>query len=184
MAEPTDPYLWLEDVSGERALTWVRERNAESQPLLEAQPGFSAMRDDIRAVLDSKEQIPYVTRHGNQFYNLWQDADHPRGIWRRTTLDEYRKPAPAWETVLDLDALGNAERESWVWGGVACLAPDDRHCLVQLSRGGADATVVREFDTVAKAFVGDGFALPEAKTDVAWIDRDTIYVGTDFGPGS
>jgi prolyl oligopeptidase len=184
MADTTDPYLWLEDVGGDRALTWVRDRNAESQPLLEGEAGFAAMRDGIRAVLDSKEQIPYITRHGNQFYNLWQDADHPRGLWRRTTLDEYRKPAPAWETVLDLDALGKTEGESWVWGGVACLGPDDRHCLVQLSRGGADATVVREFDTVDKAFVSGGFALPEAKTEVDWIDRDTIYVGTDFGPGS
>ena len=184
LADTTDPYLWLEDVSGERALNWVRARNAESEQLLEAEPDFAAIRDGIRSVLDSPEQIPYVVRRGDQFYNLWRDAKNPRGLWRRTSLAEYRKPEPAWETVIDLDALGKAEGENWVWAGADCLGPEYRRCLVRLSRGGADATVVREFDTVDKTFVAGGFALPEAKTDVEWIDADAIYVGTDFGPGS
>jgi len=125
-----------------------------------------------------------VTRRGAWFYNLWQDAANPRGLWRRTTLAEYRKAQPAWETVLDVDALGAAEGENWVWGGAVCLGPDYRRCLLSLSRGGADAQVVREFDTVTRRFVADGFKLPEAKSDVAWLDIDTVFVGTDFGPGS
>ena len=184
MSQTTDPYLWLEDVQGERALAWVRERNVESEGLLQAEPNFEKMRSEIRAVLDSKEQIPYVQRHGEAFYNLWKDAANPRGLWRRTTLAEFRKPQPAWETVLDIDALGKAEGENWVWAGASCLGPDYRRCLVQLSRGGADAHVVREFDTVSKRFVEGGYTLPEAKLDVTWIDADHLFVSTDFGAGS
>jgi prolyl oligopeptidase len=187
-APPTDdPFLWLEDVQGDKALAWVRQRNAESEGLLQARPGFEQLRSDIRAVLDSSEQIPYVSRRGEHFYNLWRDARNPRGLWRRTTLAEYRKPQPAWETVLDLDALGKAEGENWVWGGATWAHPKDgvyTRCLLALSRGGADATVVREFDAQAKAFVKDGFTLAEAKSQVEWIDDDQVYVGTDFGPGS
>jgi prolyl oligopeptidase len=187
-ATATDPYLWLEEVQGERALAWVRERNATSEAELQARPGFEQMRSDIRAVLDSKEQIPYVQRRGDFFYNLWKDAANPRGLWRRTSLVEYRKPQPAWETVLDIDTLGKAEKENWVWGGATWLGPDDKgvhtRCLVALSRGGADASVVREFDVVAKSFVNNGFVLPEAKSSVEWIDVDHVYVATDFGSGS
>lgn len=180
-----DPWLWLEDVGSERALAWVRERNAETRQVLEAEPGFADTRRRLRAMLDAKDRIPQVTRRGAWFYNLWQDAEHPRGLWRRTTLASYRLPEPAWETVLDLDALGRAEGENWVWAGATAVGPAYRHCLVQLSRGGADATVVREFDTVAKAFVEGGFTLPEAKSSVSWgDDADTVYVGTNTGPGS
>ena len=115
----TDPYLWLEDVAGDRALAWVADRNAETRKLLEAEAGFADTRDRIRAILDSREKIPTVSRRGDWLYNLWQDEKHPRGLWRRATLAEYRKPAPAWQTVLDLDALGRAEKENWVWGGAA-----------------------------------------------------------------
>ena len=185
---PADPYLWLEDVQGERALAWVRARNAESEGVLQARPGFAALKSSLREVLDSREQIPYVTRRGDWLYNFWRDADNPRGLWRRTTLAEYRK-APsvgktAWETVIDVDALGKTEKENWVWSRSSCLEPDYRRCLIALSRGGADATVVREFDTVTKTFVDGGFTLPEAKASVEWIDQDRIYVGTDFGVGS
>jgi prolyl oligopeptidase len=138
----------------------------------------------VLEVLNAKDRIPYFSRRGNWLYNLWQDDVHKRGLWRRTTLTEYRKAEPAWETVIDLDALGKAEGENWVWGGAACHGPDYRRCLVSLSRGGADAKVVREFDVVAKSFVKDGFALPEAKSSVDWIDENTVYVSTDFGPGS
>lgn len=183
-AQTADPHLWLEDVSGERALAWVRERNAEAERLLQAQPGFDAAKAAIREVLDSKAQIPYVQRRGKHLYNLWKDGANPRGLWRRTTLAEYRKPQPQWETVIDLDALGKAEKENWVWAGAACLGPEYRRCLVSLSRGGADATVVREFDTVTRRFVDGGFFVPEAKTSVDWIDADTVFVGSDFGAGS
>jgi prolyl oligopeptidase len=180
----TDPFLWLEDVQGERSLAWVRERNAESQRVLQAQPGFAASQASLLALLNAKYRIPYIARRGDWLYNFWQDEEHKRGLWRRTTLAEYRKPQPAWETVLDLDAVAAAEKENWVWGGSHCLGPDYRHCLIELSRGGADAKVVREFDSVDKRFVAGGFSLPEAKSTVEWVDADTVYVGTDFGPGS
>ena len=146
--------------------------------------GMAAMRQRLQDILDSADKIPQVSRRGDWFYNLWRDAQNPRGLWRRTTLDDYRKAQPAWETVIDLDALGKAEGENWVWSGATALGPGYRRCLVQLSRGGADATVVREFDLVDKRFVPDGFKLPEAKTDIVWIDADSVYIGSDFGPGS
>ena len=182
---PADPNLWLEDVMGDKALAWVRERNAETEAALHATPGYDALKRSLREVLDSKAQIPSVTRRGEWFYNLWRDAEHPRGLWRRTTLAEFRKAQPAWETLIDLDALGKAEGENWVWAGATCQGPSYRRCLVQLSRGGADANVVREFDTASKRFVEGGFVLPEAKTmGLEWISDDRIYVATDFGPGT
>ncbi len=179
-----DPHDWLEDVLGDRALAWVRERNAESESLLTARPEYAPIRQQLLEVLNSKDRIPSVTRRGHHFYNLWRDDLHPRGLWRRTTLAEYRLAAPAWETVLDLDALAAAEGENWVWGGANALDTEPHRCLVSLSRGGADATVVREFDTATRQFVEGGFSLPEAKSSTTWIDADTLYVGTDFGPGS
>ncbi len=182
-ADP-DPYRWLEDVHGERALAWVRERNAHSEGILQAAPGYDSRRQAILEVLDSRDRIPTVRRIGPWLYNLWLDASHPRGLWRRATLAEYRKTQPAWETVLDIGALGKAEGENWVWGGAECLGPTYRRCLLSLSRGGADATVVREFDLKDKRFVDGGFFVPEAKTDLTWIDHDTVFIGSDFGPGS
>jgi len=180
-----DPYLWLEDVEGEKALEWVKARNAESSKELAEAPGFAALEADLLKILDSDARIPSVSKAGKWYYNFWQDARHPKGVWRRATPEQYRKAAPEWETVLDLDALGKAEGESWVWKGAAILkAGGHRHALLHLSRGGADAVAVREFDLEAKSFVKGGFELPEAKTDVSWIDRDHIYVGTDFGAGS
>ena len=179
-----DPYLWLEEVQGERAMAWVRERNRDSEAALMTRPGFEERRLRIREVLDSRDQIPYVSRQGAWFYNLWRDASNPRGLWRRTTLDEYRKATPAWETVLDLDALAKAENENWVWAGAQCLGPGYRRCLLSLSRGGVDASVVREFDTVSQQFVEGGFVVPEAKSSVDWLDINTVYIGSDFGPGS
>lgn len=182
-----DPYLWLEDVTGEEPLAWVRTRNAESLEVLAGGDRFDALRDEFLEVLDSRDRIPYVVRRGELFYNFWQDAEHPRGLWRRTTLDSYRTGKPDWEVLLDVDALGAAEGESWVWAGAAVRKPEYVRALVQLSRGGADAVVVREFDLRTREFVpvgSDGFTLPEAKSRVGWIDEDTIYVGTDTGPGS
>jgi prolyl oligopeptidase len=177
-------HLWLEEVDGAAALAWVRERNATTQALLQAQPDFEPTRRKLLAVLDSTDRIPQIVRRGAWLYNFWQDAAHPRGLWRRTTLPEYRRTRPEWETVIDIDALAATEKENWVWAGANCLGPDYRHCLVSMSRGGADAKVVREFDAVSKTFVAGGFRLPEAKSDVTWIDADHLYVGTDFGPGS
>ena len=179
-----DPYLWLEDVTGEAALDWVRARSGETAERFTTGPDFAPLRDGLRAVLDTDEKIPYVLRRGEHLYNFWQDADHPRGLWRRTTLEEYRRDAPAWDVVLDVDALAREEDENWVWHGATVLHPDHRLALLSLSRGGADACVVREFDIEERRFVKDGFALPEAVSRVGWIDADHVYAGTDFGEGT
>ncbi|GHA82751.1 prolyl oligopeptidase family serine peptidase [Cognatilysobacter bugurensis] len=186
---PTDPYLWLEDVGGDRALAWVRERNAAAEAELASTPQFKQLKGDIREILDSDAKIPAVEKIGPHYYNFWKDKQHERGLWRRTTLDEYRKPNPKWETVIDLDALNKAEGENWVWHGANCLKPTDRsqapeRCLIALSRGGADADVTREFDLTTKQWIKDGFFRPEAKGGTDWIDRDNVYVYTDFGAGS
>ena len=179
-----DPYLWLEDVMGEEALDWVRARNAVTQAELEAVPGFEDLRQVLLAILDSDDRIPFVSKVGPHYYNFWRDKDHPRGLWRRTTLEEYRQDSPTWEIVLDLDALAAAEQENWVWAGSSQLPPDYTRCLISLSRGGADASVTREFDMVRKEFVADGFFRPEAKGSMSWIDIDRVYIQTDFGDGS
>jgi len=181
---PADPWLWLEEVEGQRPLDWVREQNAATTALLEAEPGFQALRTDLLAILDSNARIPFVSKQGEYFYNFWRDAKNPAGLWRRTTLEEYRKPEPAWEVLIDLDAINRAENMNWVWRGANCLRPAYARCLVSLSRGGADAIVVREWDMASRRFVEDGFVLPEAKGGVAWRDADSVYVYTDFGPGS
>jgi prolyl oligopeptidase len=178
-----DPYRWLEEVTGETALEWVRQRNADTVGDL-AGTGLDELQAELRQVLDSDDRIPYIRRRGPFLYNFWQDADHPRGLWRRTTLDDYRTERPHWEVVLDVDSLAETEGENWVWQGATVLRPGYRLALVELSRGGADAAVVREFDLERRAFVEDGFRLPEAKSQIAWIDADRIYVGTDFGEGS
>ena len=182
--EADDPYLWLEDVGGDKALAWVHAQNAVTVDTLQAAPGFKALKERFVSVLDSRDRIPYVDKLGRWYYNFWRDSEHVRGVWRRTTLEQYRMPAPRWETVLDLDALAAKEGESWVWKSAQCLYPRHERCLLSLSRGGGDAVVVREFNVQTKAFVDDGFRLPEAKSDVAWRSANSIYVATDFGPGS
>ena len=179
-----DPHLWLEDVTGDQALSWVKAQNAQSQQELEATPGFEELRARLLAILDSKDRIPEVVARGKWLYNFWKDEQNPRGVWRRTTLAEYRKKNPNWEVVLDLDKLGAEENENWVWSAAECLYPKYERCLVSLSRGGADAEVVREFDVTTKRFVEGGFALPEAKSSIYWKDLDTVTVATDFGEGS
>jgi prolyl oligopeptidase len=183
-ADGADPYLWLEDVTGDDAMVWVRARNAETHATLESDPDFAKLEADILEVLDSKDKIPVVSKRGPYYYNFWKDAEHPRGLWRRTTPESYRQADPAWEVVLDIDALGRQEGKAWVFAGATFLEPDFSRCIVSLSPGGSDTTVKREFDLVSKRFVDGGFTLPEAKSSVSWIDRDTLFVSTDFGPGS
>lgn len=179
-----DPFLWLEDIDGEEALAWARERNAESTGLLEATPGFESLRKRLLAIYQSKEKIPHVTARGEHLYNFWQDQDHVRGLWRRISPASYRTTDPEWETVLDLDAVAAGEKENWVWKGPIVLEPDHHRALLRLSRGGGDAVVMREFDLERLAFVEGGFEMPEAKSNASWLDRDTLLVGTDFGEGS
>jgi prolyl oligopeptidase len=184
VTEKEDPYLWLEDVTGEKALNWVKERNAKTQSQFEASPDFNKLKDDLLEILNSKERIPFVTKYGEHYYNFWRDEKNERGVWRRTTLDEYRKASPNWEVVLDLDAVASSENENWVWSGAQLLRPGYKRALISLSRGGADATVTREFDMETKSFVKDGFYRPEAKGSLGWIDENTVFISTDFGEGS
>lgn len=179
-----DPYLWLEEVEAEASLDWVRAQNTVSQGELAGSPEFAARRERLLSIMDSDAKIPMVSKLGDYYYNFWKDGTHVRGIWRRTTWEEYQKASPAWETVLDIDALGAAEGESWVWAGATCLPPEKERCLISLSRGGADANVVREWDMTTRSFVKGGFEAPEAKQDLGWIDQDTVWVSSDFGPGS
>ncbi|MEY4177908.1 MAG: hypothetical protein RLY70_1482 [Planctomycetota bacterium] len=183
-AEPADPHQWLEEVGGDKQLSWVKERNAESAGPLTADPGFEPLRGRFLEILNSTARIPMIAKHGAHYYNFWRDAKNKRGLWRRTTLEEYRQPEPRWEIVVDLDALAAAEKENWVWKGASFLEPACERVLVSLSRGGADATVVREFDVTTKRFVDGGFQLPEAKSRVSWRGPDSLFVATDFGPGS
>jgi len=178
-----DPYLWLEDVTGETALDWVRARNEPTQAEF-CDATFEQLRTEALEVLDTDARIPYVRRRGEYLYNFWRDAANPRGLWRRTTLDSYRGDSPEWDVLIDVDELGRADDEKWVWAGATVIEPEFTRALVSLSRGGSDAVIVREFDMITREFIADGFALPEAKSQIGWADPDTVLVGTDFGPGS
>ncbi len=179
-----DPYLWLENIHGHKPLAWVKEQNEVTTKRFAGDASFEKTRTQILEVFDSDEHIPYVNRMGEYLYNFWRDKAHPRGLWRRTTLAEFRKKKPRWDVLLDIDALNKEEHRRWVFKGVQCLKPDYTRCLVSLSPDGGDAVAVREFDVPSRSFVKNGFELPVAKSEVDWIDHDTIYVGTDFGPGS
>jgi prolyl oligopeptidase len=183
-ANENDPHLWLEEIEGDRALDWVRAENARSLAVLEAEPAFEALKEDALAILTSEDRLPLGQIRNGYVYNFWQDADHVRGLWRRASVGSYRGGTPEWETLIDYDALARTEDRNWVRGPVACLSPEYRHCMVQLSDGGTDAAYWREFDTSTQGFVENGFSLPEAKSRVAWIDRDTLLIGMDTGPDS
>ncbi|HLR84167.1 MAG TPA: hypothetical protein VK059_04415 [Nocardioidaceae bacterium] len=187
ITEDNDPYLWLEDVEGESSLAWVRERNAHAEQTLADDEAFAQLSKEILEVLDSDQRIPDLVKAGDWYYNFWRDADHERGVWRRTTLESYRTDDPEWDVLLDLDALNEREGTNWVWHGAKILRTGPRAyelALVNLSRGGSDADVTREFDLTTRRFVEDGFYRPEGRGDVYWIDADTVYLATDTGPGS
>lgn len=180
-----DPYLWLEDIEGAKALDWVKKENAETDKLIRGRPGFEKDRARAKAILDDDRQIAEPGEvMGDTIANFWRDADNPRGIWRQSPLDAYLAGKPVWTTLIDVDALGKAEKQSWVWHGADCLAPDYKRCLVSLSPGGTDADIVREWDRATKSFVKDGFTLPQAKSSVTWENADTLLVATDYGKDS
>ncbi|MBW3670676.1 MAG: prolyl oligopeptidase family serine peptidase [Acidobacteria bacterium] len=182
--QPEDPYRWLEEVEGEKALEWVREQNARTAAVLREDARFDGLYQQALTVLNSESRIPTVTIRGEWLYNFWKDDQHPRGIYRRTTLAELSKDQSKWQTVLDIDALSKSEGEKWVYKGMNCLEPEYVRCLVSLSPGGGDAVQIREFNLDSLEFVEDGFFLPVAKSNASWRDEDSLYVGTDFGPGS
>ena len=184
VAGDKDPYLWLEEVEGEKALEWVKERSAEDTAEIEAVPEFAPIHERLLDIFNSSDRIPYPRVRGAWIYNFWQDEAHVRGIWRRTSRAQYVTESPDWETVLDVDALAEAEGENWVWKGASGLAPDYKLFMITLSRGGGDAAVRREFDATTKSFVEGGFFVPEAKARASWRDENTLWIGTDFGEGS
>jgi prolyl oligopeptidase len=179
-----DPYLWLEAVTEDKALEWVRAKNAVTQKALTESAEFIMLRDDLRAILDSDARIPEVIKRGDYFYNFWKDKNNPAGVWRRTTLAEYKKAQPDWEILLDIDALNREENANWVWHGAECLKPDYQHCLIALSRGGADADETREFNLTTKQWAKDGYYRPESKGGMSWKSASEVYVYSDFGEGS
>jgi prolyl oligopeptidase len=182
---PSDDDLrYFEEVTGDRSLAFARAHDAISEKELTSQPGFRALEERLLAIYGSKERIPSPNIQNDALRNFWTDSDNPRGLWRQTTFVDYKKPKPAWTLLLDVDALGKSENESYVYKGGPCLHPLKKKCLVRLSKGGGDAVVVREFDVDKKTFVKDGFVLPEAKSRTSWKDENTVFVGTDFGPGS
>lgn len=184
LSETEDSYLWLEDIQSKASLEWVKGMNAQTHERLTHIPGFDELRERTKSMLDAQDRILYVSKLGDFYYNFWQDENHERGILRRTTLAEYKKSAPTWETVIDVDQLGETEQESWVYGGSSTLRPTYDRTLVSLSRGGSDASVIREFDLESQKFVDSGFNLSEAKSDVSWLNKNEVLVASDFGEGT
>lgn len=178
-----DPFVWLESVDSARAQDWVRTENAKTLAVLQADPHFATAYRDAVASGEAKDRIPTPEIVAGKVYNFWQDAEHVRGIWRRTSFADYANSVPAWETVLDLDALAKSEGKNWVFHGADCESPSERRCLIDLSDGGEDASTVREFDLTSKSFVADGFVLPHGKQTIAWADDDTLLVSREWAPG-
>jgi prolyl oligopeptidase len=177
-----DPFLWLSDIHGERAVAWAKEQTDKSDALLKSLPFYQTAYDEILRSLDVTDRIPQVRLDHGEVYNFWQDREHVHGLWRKTGLADYEGKQPHWQTLLDVDALDAAEKTPFVWQGALCNSAG--RCLVRLSPDGGDASEVREFDLGAKRFVEGGFTLPRAKQALAWLDADTVLFGTDFGPGS
>ncbi len=177
-----DPNLWLEDVDGKKALDWVKAQNALTMGSIGKDPNFAVNKAEALKILTAKDRIPMPSFRGGYIYNFWQDDEHVKGIWRRTTLKSYETADPQWDTLLDIDALAKKDGKSWVYKGVNCLPPDFNRCLVYLSDGGKDAKYVREFDIPSRSFVEGGFSLDEAKQDTDWIDKDTLVVARALKP--
>jgi prolyl oligopeptidase len=182
-ADTTDPYLWLEEMHGSRAMAWVNAENAKTTAVLEKDPRWEGIYKAALAMAQAKDRLPYVSYIGGELYNFWRDSVHVRGIWRKTSLDSYRGASPNWTTVLDLDALAKAENANWVFHGYTCQQPAEKRCLISLSDGGEDASTDREFDLASRSFVKNGFSLPKGKQRVAWTSQDTILVAREWNPG-
>jgi prolyl oligopeptidase len=177
-----DPYIWLEEARSPEALEWVAKENERTLAAFEADPRYAQLKAEALAIFDSEDRIPFVSFRPDGLYNFWQDKTNPKGLLRRTTLESYRTDKPVWETVLDVDALAKAEGKEWVFQGYTCLPPAETRCMVSLSDGGEDATIMREFDTTTKQFVEGGFVLDQkSQGGISWVDEDTLLVNRDFG---
>ena len=179
-----DPYLWLEDIEGDSALGWVREQNRISDEAFKSDPLYEELETRFEEVFNDRDRIAYPVITGDYVYNLWQDEKNERGLWRRLPLNDYLAGSDTWEVILDIDRLSVEENRMWVFHGASWLGPENRYCLLTLSDGGKDESVVREFDAVTKSFVEGGFVVGESKGSMAWIDRDNILVATDYGEGT
>ena len=183
----TDPNIWMEKVESERSLSWVKKQNSRTLTQLQKDPVYQDLFSKAEAIINIEERIPEGTIRNGEVYNFWQDADHVRGILRKTTWDSYQTPSPAWQTVLDIDQLAESEQKNWVYKGSECFTAHAAagnvsvHCMMSLSDGGKDAAVQREFNLTEKRWVKDGFSLPEAKSYVAWLSPDQLLVATDWG---
>lgn len=182
-AQTADPFLWLEDVNGARAQAWVEDENAKTLAVLAKDPRFAAFEDQATQIASASDRIPVPEIIDGTVYNFWQDAEHVRGIWRSTSIDDYAKAEPHWTTVLDLDALAKAEGKNWIWQRADCDSPSRKRCLIWLSDGGEDASTVREFDLPTHAFAGDGFVLPHGKQSVVWMTDDALLVSREWSAG-
>ncbi len=179
-----DPFLWLEEVEGKRALEWVETQNEETLSLLEQNEAYPTIFNRTVDILNSKDRIVYPTTRGEYVYNFWQDETYPRGVWRRMPKGAFYAGKTNWTVLIDLKALSEAEGENWVYKGTTFLEEESSRCLVSLSRGGSDAVEVREFDVDELAFVEEGFVLPQSKGGVSWLDEETVLAARDFGEGS
>ena len=182
VADP-NPYLWLAQIHGKKAFTWVEAQNGHSDLALEGDANYARDRAQMMDVLNANTRIPEGSLEHGWVLNFWQSADHVRGIWRRTTIADYARKAPHWQTLLDIDALDGRMHQNWVWHGADCTAAFDR-CLVRLSPGGGDAAEIREYDPKARSFVAGGFQVPAAKGWADYLTPDTVLVTTEFGPGT
>ncbi len=179
-----DSYLWLEDIDAERSMDWVRAANAETDKRLSNDALYKEIYADALSALNTKDKLPEVSVIGDLVYTLKKDADHPRGVYQRTSLNDFKSANGKWETVLDIDAMSEKDNIKWVFHGMDCLKPKNQQCLVYLSPGGGDAHEMREFDAKTLKFVDNGFSLPAAKMQVSWMDQDHLFVATDFGADS
>ncbi len=183
-SDTNDKYVWLEDATGPRSMEWVKAENAKTAAVLESDPHYKPYLADAVAAEEDPRRLPTPNLRGDEVYNLWRDKDHPRGLFRKTGVQDYLTAEPHWQTVLDFDALGKAEHVGWVSKGQSCLYPGDQYCLASLSAGGEDAVTDREFDLKAGQFVPGGFTLPHSKQNASWVDKDTLLVDRDWGPGT
>ncbi len=179
-----DKYLWLEEIDSEKSMQWVNEHNSITDTKLKSNPLYSELYNQALTVLNNKSRLPSVSQKGKWLYNFWQDEKNPRGIYRRTTLREFKKPNPKWETVLDMDKYSLEHKKNYDYHGMSCFPPKGVDCLVNLSLEGGDAVEIREFNLKNKQFIQNGFSVPLAKTQISWIDKDTVYIGTNFGKDS
>ncbi|WP_244521623.1 hypothetical protein [Bradyrhizobium sp. DOA9] len=180
LPEPDDdPYLWLEEREGRRALRFVARQNTKT---LEAFCGAAFTRDRarLRMAYDRYELIPRFIRAGAFIYHLFTNADNPRGLLRRTTLAEFKSAQPSWDSLIDIDQLAASEGQDWLLSWIAVL-PAGARMILALSAAGREAVTLREFDLTNRNIDPRGFYLPKAISDIAWLGPDEVLLSSTFG---